>query len=92
MLDGRVAIKISFARSDEIDYVAADGSYVPIETIQGTPSSPDGQTTNVFHTFEFLPVAGNAKLLSLTAQHPSAAINRSLADFRAAGKRLFSNG
>jgi hypothetical protein len=91
-VDGRAAIKIKFAGSDEIDYVAADGSYAPIETIQGTPSSADGQLVNVFHTFEYLHAAGNASLLSLTAQHPSAQIDRSLGDFRAADKRLFPNG
>ena len=91
-LDGRPAIKIRFAGSDEIDYVAADGSYAPIETIQGSASSPDGELINVFHTFEYLPAAGNAPLLSLTAQHPSAHVDRSLRDFRSAGNRLFPNG
>jgi hypothetical protein len=89
---GRAAIKIRFAHSDEVDYVAADGSYVPIETIQGNPSTADGQLINVFHTFEYLPMADNAGLLSLTAQHPTARVNRSLAAFRAADKRLFPNG
>lgn len=90
-VDGRAAIKIKFARSDEVDYVAADGSYVPIETIYGNPSSPGGQTISVYHAFEFLPAAGNAGLLSLIAQHPSAKIDRSLRDFRAADNRLFPN-
>ena len=89
---GRAAIRIRFAHSDEVDYVAADGSYAPIETIQGNPSRPDGQLINVFHTFEYLPAAGNAGLLSLTGQHPTARINRSLAAVRAADKRLFPNG
>jgi hypothetical protein len=89
---GRAAIKIKFADSDETDYVAADGSYVPIETIHGSPSSANGQTIVVYHTFEFLPAAGNIGLLSLTAQHPSARIDRSLRDFRAVGNRLFPNG
>lgn len=91
-VDGRAAIKIKFARRVEIDYVAADGSYVPIKTIYGTPSSPAGQTITVYHSFEFLPAVGNAGLLSLTAQHPSARSDRSLQDFRAAGKRLYPNG
>jgi hypothetical protein len=46
----------------------------------------------VFHTFEYLSTPGNAGLLSLAAQHPSAHIDRSLRDFRAADKRLFGNG
>jgi hypothetical protein len=91
-VDGRAAIKIKFAGTDEIDYVAADGSYVPIETIHGSPSSASGQTIDVYHTFKFLRAAGNVGLLSLTAQHPSARIDRSLRDFRAAGNRLFPNG
>jgi hypothetical protein len=91
-VDGRAAIKIEFAGSDEIDYVAADGSYVPIKTVQGARSSPSGQTTSVFRTFEFLPMAGNASLLRLRSQHPSAKIDRRLADFRRADKRLFRNG
>ena len=91
-LDGRAAIKIKFAHSNETDYVAADGSDVPIKTIQGSPSSGYGQLVNVYHTFKYLPAAGNAGLLSLTVQHPSAKIDRSLRDFRAANKRLFPNG
>jgi hypothetical protein len=90
-VDGRAAIKIRFSHSDEIDYVAADGSYVPIETIQGSPSSGYGRLINVYHTFKYLPAADNA-LLSLTAQHPSARIDTSLRDFRAADNRLFPNG
>jgi hypothetical protein len=91
-VNGRAAIKIKFAHSDEVDYVAADGSDIPIETIHGSPTSANGQTIDLYHTFEFLPAAGNAGLLSLTAQHPSARIDRSLRDFRAAGNRLFPNG
>jgi hypothetical protein len=81
-----------FRRQRRLDYVAADGSYAPIETIQGNPSSADGQLINVFHAFEYLPAAGNAGLLSLIAQHPGAQIDRSLRDFRTAGNRLFPNG
>jgi hypothetical protein len=32
----------------------------------------------VFHTFEYLPAKGNAGLLSLRAQHPTAHIDTSL--------------
>lgn len=91
-VDGRAAIKITFANSDEIDYVAPDGSDVPVETIQGTPSSTDGQIINVYHTFEYLPAAGNMGLLSLTVQHPGAQVDTSLSDFRAANNQLFPNG
>lgn len=92
IVDRRAAIRIRFVDSKELDYVAADGSYVPIKTIQGTPSSADGETISVFHVFEYLPLAGHAKLLSLTAQHPTAHINTSLADFRAANAHLFPDG
>lgn len=91
-IDGHAALKVRFARSDEIDYVAADGSYYPIETIYGSPSSASGKTVSVFHTFQYLPAARNGRLLSLNAQHPSAKVDKSLRDFRAAGKRLFPNG
>lgn len=92
IVDGREAIKITFRHSDEIDYVAADGTYVPVETIQGTPASPGGQLINVYHTFEHLTAAGHMGLLDLKTQHPSALIDRSLADFRAAINRLYPNG
>jgi hypothetical protein len=91
-VDGRAAIKIRFSHSDEIDYVAADGSYVPIETIQGSPTSGYGRLIDVYHTFKYLPAADKARLLSLTAQHPSARLDTSLRDFRAADNRLFPNG
>ncbi|MDQ2895797.1 MAG: hypothetical protein M3Y09_09140 [Actinomycetota bacterium] len=91
-VDGRAAMRIRFAGSDEVDYVAADGSYAPIETITGTPASADGQLISVFHAFAYLPAVANANLLSLTAQHPTARIDRSLADFRAALKRQFRDG
>jgi hypothetical protein len=97
-VNGQAAIKITLADSNgrardrEIDYVAANGSDVPIETIQGTPSSPDSEMINVYHTFQYLPARGNMGLLSLTAQHPNARIDTSLSDFRAADNRLFPNG
>jgi hypothetical protein len=91
-VDGRAAIKIKIASGDEIDYVAADGTYILIETIHGTPSSPCGSTITVFHAFDYLPAAGNAGLLTLTAQHARARIDRSLRDFWSAENRLFQNG
>jgi hypothetical protein len=92
IVDGRAAIKIHFVGSDEVDYVAADGSYTPIKTIYGTPSSADGQLINIYHAFEYLPMRGNASLLSLTAQHPTARVDTSLADFRADNNRVFRDG
>jgi hypothetical protein len=91
-VDGRTALKIRFARGHETDYVAADGSDAPIEMIYGSPSSASGRTISTYHIFQYLAAAGNAGLLSLTAQHPSAKVNRSLRDFRAANNRLSPNG
>ena len=91
-VENRAAIKIAFAGTAEMDYVAADGTYAPIETIQGTLSSANGKLIRKFHTFEYLAMAGHAGLLNLKTQHPDAQIDRSLADFRAAGKRLFRGG
>lgn len=91
-VDGRAALKIGFAGGHETDYVAADGSYAPIETIYGRPSSASGQTMSTYHIFQYVPTAGNAALLSLIAQHPRAKVDRSLRDFRAANNRLFRNG
>jgi hypothetical protein len=91
-VDGRAALKIRFAGGHETDYVAADGSYTPIRMIYGSPSSASGRTISTYHIFRYLPAAGNAGLLSLTAQHPTAKVNRSLRDFRAANNRLFRNG
>lgn len=61
-VDGRAAFKIGFVGTDEIVYVAANGSYAPIETIQGARTSPDGKLINVFHAFEYLPAAANGGL------------------------------
>ncbi len=92
IVEGRAAIKIRFAGSDEVDYVAADGSYAPIKTISGTRSSDDGLQINVFHAFAYLPAKRNAGLLSLTTQHPTAHVDTSLSDFRATLKRVFRDG
>jgi hypothetical protein len=46
-----------------------------------------------FTTYEVLPGDdANEALLSLTAQHPSATVDRNQGDYLAAEKRLFPNG
>ena len=52
-----------------------------------------GGTSLRFTTYEVLPADdANEALLSLTAQHPSATVDHSQADYPAAEKRLFPNG
>ena len=91
-IDGKDTIKIVFTRATETYYVAADGTYAPVELISGRPTDSAGMSTTVFHAYEELPGAGNADLLSLTARHPSAAVVYGLAGYRAANDRLFPNG
>jgi hypothetical protein len=91
-IDGRDTIKIVFTHAVETYYVAADGTYAPVELISGRPTDRTGMSTTVFHAYEQLPGAGNADLLSLSAQHPSAAVVYGLAGHRAANNRLFPDG
>jgi hypothetical protein len=91
-IHGRDTIKIVFADNSNTYYIAADGSYAPVEESSGTPTDNTGITTLVFHTYEQLPASRNGDLLSLTARHPTAKVDSSLSDFRAALTRLFANG
>jgi len=91
-VDGRDTIKIVFSHGSNTYYVAADGSYAPVELVSGRPSDKTGVTTFVFHTYEQLSGSGEGNLLSLTARHPSAAVVYSLAGYRAATNRLFPDG
>jgi hypothetical protein len=96
-LDGRVkivgqrTIKITFPGSSEVDYVSPT-SYLPVEISEGTPRSSAGITTYVFHTFEYLPAAASAGVFNLEAAHPTASVDTSLSDYRAANGRLFPDG
>jgi hypothetical protein len=99
-IDGKDTIKIVFA--DRVFgsrapvrntyYVAADGTYAPVELISGRPTDNDGMSTFLFHAYERLPASGHSDLLSLTAQHPTAKVEDSLAGYRKAINRLFPNG
>jgi hypothetical protein len=99
-IDGKDTIKIVFAdrvygsRSPVRNtyFVAADGTYAPVELISGRPADSDGMSTFVFHAYQRLPASGHGDLLSLTAQHPTAKVERSLASYRKAINRLFPDG
>lgn len=88
-IDGRPAIKISSDNGRQVYYVTPD-TYQPIEldnTGQG------GGSTLRFSVYRELTGAqADATPLSLTARHPSAAVDRSAADYEAAENRLFPNG
>jgi hypothetical protein len=87
-IDGRDTIEISSDDGHTVYYVDP-GSYQPVELdTHGT----DGGTKLRFREYEWLPIAGNADLLSLTAQHPAAHIDRKAADYQAAQARLFPHG
>ena len=91
-VDGKDTIKIVFATGGNAYYVAADGTYAPVELVHGRRTDTAGLSTTVFHTYERLPVSGHSDLLSLTARHPTAAVKTSLAGYRAAINRLFPDG
>jgi hypothetical protein len=87
-IDGRETIEISSGDGQTV-YFVDPGSYQPVELdTHGT----DGGTKLRFRGYELLPAAGNGDLLSLTAQHPTARIDREAADYQAAQTRLFPHG
>jgi hypothetical protein len=87
-VDGRDTIKIT-SSDDHTTYYVTPDRYTPVElTTKGTT----GGTVLRFDTYEQLPVKDSSALLSLTAQHPTATIDRDAADYRAAETRLFPHG
>jgi len=87
-IDGQDTIEIASADGHTTYYVEAE-TYRPVELdTRGT----DGGTALRFRTYETLDLGANADLLSLTAQHPDARIDRDPADFRAAQERLYPHG
>jgi hypothetical protein len=87
-VDGRDTIKIQSADGHTTYYVAP-GSYTPVElTTKGTT----GGVTMRFETYQELSAHDNRDVLSLTAQHPGATIDRKVADYQAAQTRLFPHG
>ena len=87
-IDGRDTIEIDSA-DGHTTYFVDPHSYAPVELrTRGT----DGGTALRFRTYETLPLDGNGDLLSLEAQHPTATVDRDLADYQAAETRLFPHG
>jgi hypothetical protein len=87
-VDGEDTIEIQSTDGHTTYYVAPD-SYEPVELVtRGTT----GGVTLHFDTYQELPLNDNDGLLSLTAQHPTAHIDRDVADYNAAEARLFPHG
>ena len=87
-IDGRDVIEIDSANGHTTYYVDPE-SYAPVELVaRGT----DAENRLRFRTYEKLQLDGNAGLLSLSAQHPTARVDRDPADYRAAQERLFPKG
>jgi hypothetical protein len=86
---GRDALQIR-SNDGHTTYDVDPKTYAPIEL---DTTGTDGGTSLFFETYEVLPGddAGEA-LLSLTAQHPSATVDRNAADYNAAEHRLFPLG
>ena len=84
-VDGKETIEI--VSGTNTYYIAADGSYAPVELINGTPTDKAGMTTFAFRVYEQLPAADTGDLLSLTARYPNAQVDNSLADFRVANQQ-----
>jgi hypothetical protein len=87
-VDGVDTIKIQSADGHIIYYVTP-GSYAPVELI--TKGTTGGVVVR-FDTYEALPAGSNGDVLSLTARHPTATVDRSVADYNAADERLFPHG
>ena len=88
-IGGRDTLELR-SRDGHITYYVDASSYAPVQL---DTTGTDGGTSLRFTTYEVLPADdANQALLSLTAQHPSATVDRSQADYQAAEKRLFPNG
>ncbi|MGN6378993.1 MAG: hypothetical protein ACTHNU_08595 [Gaiellales bacterium] len=86
---GRDTLEISSQDGHTTYYVDPD-TYAPVEL---DTTGTDGGTSLYFSSYEFLADnAANQALLSLSAQHPSATVDRNQADYVAAEQRLFPNG
>lgn len=88
-IDGRDTLEIR-SQDGTTTYYVDPSSYDPVEL----DTTGDGGGVNLhFTTWEELPStdASNA-LLSLAAQHPSATVDHSQADYLAAERRIFPNG
>jgi hypothetical protein len=89
VIDGREALRI-LSRDGSKTYLVDAATYAPIEL---RTRGDGGGVTLTFLVYEELPrTAANKALLSLTAQHPTAQVNRDPDDYRAAESRLFPHG
>lgn len=88
-IDGRDTLELR-SQDGHITYHVDASTYAPVQL---DTTGTDGGTSLRFTTYEVLPAGdANEALLSLTAQHPSATVDRNQADYVAAEKRLFPHG
>jgi hypothetical protein len=88
-IGGRDTLELR-SQDGHITYYVDASSYAPVQL---DTTGTDGGTSLRFTTYEVLPADdANEAMLSLTAQHPSATVDQSQADYLAAEKRLFPNG
>jgi hypothetical protein len=88
-IGGRDTLELR-SQDGHITYYVDASSYAPVQL---DTTGTDGGTSLRFTTYEVLPGEdSNEALLSLTAQHPSATVDRNQGDYVAAEKRLFPNG
>jgi len=88
-IDGRDTLEIR-SRDGHTTYYVDPSTYAPVEL---DTTGTGGGTRLRVNTYEELPAGGaNLALVSLTAQHPSATVDRDRADYVAAEKRLFPHG
>jgi hypothetical protein len=88
-IGGRDTLELR-SQDGHITYYVDASSYAPVRL---DTTGTDGGTSLRFVTWEVLPAgAANEHLLSLTAQHPSATVDRNQADYVAAERRLFPHG
>lgn len=85
---GRSVIELASPDGDTTYYVDPQ-TYDPVELdTHGT----GGGTRLLFRSYDELPASSSTDLLSLTAQHPSATVDRNPDDYRAAVSRLLPHG
>jgi len=86
---GRDALEIRSA-DGHTTYDVDPKTYAPIQL---ATTGTDGGTSLFFDTYEVLPASDDTRaLLHLTAQHPTASVDRNTADYAAAEHRLLPEG
>lgn len=91
VLDGRSAIELTFDNG-RFSYWISSSTYQPLQSEDRRDSLPDGQAGVGITRYPIVRVltgsAAMPRLLSLQAQHPSAKVDHSSADYAAARRRL----